>query len=440
MSVVLQRRLPIGAEPISDGVHFRVWAPLCKRVDVVIDRSRTVQLQNERNGYFSDAVEFARPGARYRFRLDGSDQLLPDPASRFQPLGPHGASEIVDPAAYSWTDADWPGIRLKGQVIYEMHIGSFTKEGAWSAAREILADLAETGITLLEIMPVAEFAGSFGWGYDGVDLFAPTHLYGVPDDFRDFVDHAHALGLGVILDVVYNHFGPDGNYLAQFSPAYFSDRYTCEWGDAVNFDGEGCEATREFVVANARYWIEEFHLDGLRLDATQQIFDSSPEHIIAAIVRAAREAAGSRSIVLIGENEPQLAQLARPLKDGGYGLDALWNDDFHHSAMVALTGRNEAYYSDYFGNPQELISAVKWGFLYQGQYYSWQHKRRGASATDLPPAAFVNFIQNHDQVANSAWGARPQELASSGLCRALTTLLLLSPATPLLFQGQEYGA
>jgi maltooligosyltrehalose trehalohydrolase len=438
--VVLQRRLPIGAEPLSDGVHFRVWAPLCKRVDVVIDRSRSVQLLNEGNGYFSETVEFARPGMRYRFRLDGSDQLLPDPASRFQPLGPHGPSEILDHSAYSWKDTSWPGIHLEGQVIYEMHIGTFTKEGTWNAAREILKDLAETGITLLEIMPIAEFAGSFGWGYDGVDLFAPTHLYGKPDDFRAFVDRAHALGLGVMLDVVYNHFGPDGNYLAQFSPAYFTDRYHCEWGDAVNFDCDGCEATREFIVANARYWIEEFHLDGLRLDATQQIFDSSAEHIIAAVGRAAREAAGSRSILLVGENEPQLAQLARRPEDGGYGLDALWNDDFHHSALVALTGRNEAYYSDYFGNPQEMISAVKWGFLYQGQYYSWQRQRRGASAIDLPAAAFVNFIQNHDQVANSAWGSRPQELGAAGLYRALTALLLLGPATPMLFQGQEYGA
>jgi len=332
-------------------------------------------------------------------------------------------------------------VRLQGQVISEMHIGTFTAEGIWSAARELLPKLVESEITLVEIMPVAEFPGQFGWGYDGTALFAPSHLYGTPDDFRAFVDRAHALGLGVILDVVCNHLGPDGNYLKEFSDTYFTDRYVNEWGEAINFDGRESEPVREFFMSNAAYWIEEFHLDGLRLDATQQIFDNSPRHIVADINREPRRAAGRRSIVMIAENEPQDARFALPGDEGGYGLDAIWNDDFHHSAMVAVTGRTEAYYSDYGGTPQELISAAKWGFLYQGQYSIWQHNKRGSPAFfRLRPASFVNYIQNHDQIANSAYGSRLHEVTSPGRYRAMTALLLLMPGTPLLFQGQEYGA
>jgi len=325
-------------------------------------------------------------------------------------------------------------------VLYEMHIGTFTKEGTWNAARELLPELAELGITLLEVMPVADFPGRFGWGYDGVNLFAPTHLYGGPNDFRSFVDCAHASGLGVVLDVVYNHLGPDGNYLKQFSQAYFTNRYENEWGEAINFDGDRSDAVREFFLSNARYWIEEFHLDGLRIDATQQMFDSSPDHILACITREARRAAGPRSIVIIGENEPQRAQLARSPGAGGYGLDAIWNDDFHHTARVALTGRAEAYYSDYSGSPQEFISALKWGFLFQGQYYTWHHQRRGSFALDLPSTAFVTYMQNHDQIANSIDGARLHQFSGFGQYKAITALLLLGPNTPMLFQGQEYGA
>jgi maltooligosyltrehalose trehalohydrolase len=440
VSTVVQRRFPVGAEPVSAGTHFRVWAPFRKSVEIVVERSRPIPLEQEDQGYFSNTLDFAKPGMRYQFRLDHGDRLFPDPASRFQPEGPHGPSQIVSPSAYRWNDAGWRGVRIHGQVIYEMHIGTLTPEGTWNSARTLLPLLAETGITLLEIMPIAEFAGGFGWGYDGVDLFAPTHLYGTPDDFRTFVDHAHALGLGVILDVVYNHLGPDGNYLREFAPFYFTDRYYNEWGDATNFDGEECTAVREFFISNASYWIEEFHLDGLRLDATQQIFDDSAEHILATINREARRAAGSRSIILIAENEPQCARLVRSPETGGYGLDALWNDDFHHAAHVALTGHNEAYCSDYRGTPQELISAVKWGFLYQGQYSAWQRKSRGTFAFDLPATSFVTFIQNHDQLANSVRGARLQQLTTPGRCRAVTALLLLGPNTPMLFQGQEYGA
>ena len=313
-------------------------------------------------------------------------------------------------------------------------------EGIWQAAQRELPALAELGITCLELMPVADFPGRFGWGYDGVDLFAPTRLYGRPDDFRAFVDRAHALGLGVILDVVYNHLGPDGNYLKCFSESYFTDRYKNEWGEAVNFDGPDSGPVREFILANVRYWIGEFHLDGLRLDATQQMFDASPDHILAAITREVRDAAPDRNTIVIGENEPQEARLVRPAERGGYALDALWNDDFHHSAMVALTGRREAYYTDYRGRPNEFIGAAKYGFLYQGQRYVWQKKPRGTPALDLPAESFIVFLQNHDQVANSIAGQRLHALTSPGRWRAMTAHLLLMPGIPMLFQGQEFAA
>jgi maltooligosyltrehalose trehalohydrolase len=321
-----------------------------------------------------------------------------------------------------------------------MHIGTFTRQGTWKSAVERLPELAELGITLLEVMPVADFAGRFGWGYDGVDLYAPTRLYGSPDDFRHFVDRAHALELGVILDVVYNHFGPVGNYLSQFSLDYFTDRYETEWGYAINFDGDNSGAVREFFASNAVYWVSEFHLDGLRIDATQSIFDKSPTHILSEIVRQSRKAAESRKLIFIGENEPQQTKLIRPQEEGGFGLDALWNDDFHHSARVAVTGRNEGYYSNHLGSPQELISAAKWGFLYQGQYYYWQKQPRGSRTFGLESYAFINFLQNHDQIANSARGERIHELTDPGNFRAMTALLLLLPQTPMLFQGQEFCA
>jgi maltooligosyltrehalose trehalohydrolase len=412
-------------------------------VEVVLEgqpAGRFPALEREEGGYFSGTLATAPPGALYRYRLDGDHQLYPDPASRFQPDGPHGASQVVEPGSFRWTDGAWPGVAREGQVIYEMHIGTFTPAGTWQAAVLQFAELAAVGVTVLEVMPVAEFPGRFGWGYDGVDLFAPYHLYGAPDDFRRFVDRAHAAGLGVILDVVYNHLGPDGNYLKQFSPDYFTERYKNEWGEAINFDGPNSGPVREFFVANAAYWIQEFHIDGLRLDATQQIFDSSSEHILTAIARRVREAAGGRQTFIVAEDESQQAKLVRPPAKTGCGLDAVWNDDFHHSAKVALTGKNPAYYSDFLGNPQELLSAVKWGYLYQGQPYSWSHQRRGTPALDLAPTNFVTYLENHDQVANSGKGLRCHFLTSPGRYKAMTALFLLAPQTPLLFQGQEFAA
>ena len=432
------RRFPVGAEVTGSGVHFRVWAPAQQTVKVVFDGGEQIPLEAEDAGYFSGFAPNARAGERYRYRIAG-DERCPDPASRFQPDGPHGSSEIVDAAGFRWTDQNWRGVALPHQVIYEMHIGTFTRPGTWSSALAELPHLAQLGVTVLEVMPVNEFPGRFGWGYDGVQWFAPAHIYGSPDDFRRFVDRAHSLGLGVILDVVYNHMGPDGNYIGKFAPQFFCEKAT-DWGKAINFDGEDSGPVREFVIANACYWIEEFHLDGLRLDATQDIHDCSKNHILRVLAEEIRKHAAPREVIIVAENEPQEVKLVKPAALGGYGLDALWNDDFHHTAMVALTGRNEAYYTDYLGTPQEFISSAKYGYLYQGQHYKWQQKRRGSPGLDTPPAAFVTFIQNHDQVANSAYGERCHALASPGKLRAITALMLLAPGTPMLFQGQEFGA
>jgi maltooligosyltrehalose trehalohydrolase len=420
----------------SDGTaSARVWAPACRQVEFTIDGGAGFPLERDADGFFAGTIRGVGPGVRYWYRLDGGN-LRPDPASRSQPDGPHGPSAIVDASVFEWTDAGWKGVHPQGQVLYEMHVGTFTREGTWAAAAAELDALADLGVTIIEMMPVSDFAGRFGWGYDGVNLYAPTRLYGSPDDLRAFVDRAHAVGLAVILDVVYNHFGPDGNYLSEFSPDYFTDRHKNDWGRAINF--EGPRPVRAFFVENAGYWIDEFHFDGLRLDATQDIHDASGEHVIAEIARRAREAAGNRSVYLIAENEPQNTRLVRDTSAGGYGLDALWNDDFHHGAVVALTGRREAYYTDYKGTAQEFVSCAKYGYLYQGQWYQWQQQRRGTPGLDLPPHTFVAYMENHDQVANSVFGRRLHQISSPARLRALTALTLLGPATPMLFQGQEF--
>lgn len=329
---------------------------------------------------------------------------------------------------------------MPGQVIYEMHVGTFTREGTFEAASRELPELAALGVTLIELMPVAEFPGRWNWGYDGVSLYAPYHGYGDYEALKRFVDTAHRNGLGVILDVVYNHLGPDGNYLKCYSADYFTDRYDNEWGEAINFDGANSGPVREFFIANACYWVSEFHLDGLRLDATQSIHDANRPHIVSELVQRVRAAVAPRRVVLIAENEPQQATQLLPPERGGYGLDAMWNDDFHHSARVALLGRHEGYLHDHRGRAQEFISAVKRGFLFQGQYYGWQDKPRGEPVTTQPAAAFVHFTQNHDQVANTLHGERLHRLASPGRMRAMTALMLLGPQTPMLFMGQEFAA
>lgn len=438
-----KRRYPIGAEYFGNhGTNFRVWAPRASEMSVQLIEGGPSQalgtwpLLREDNGYFAGTVSDAVPGMRYWLVLDG--KKLPDPASRFQPDGHSGTSEICDPK-YPWADTAWKGRKRQDVVIYEMHVGTFTAEGTWNAAARELPELARLGITMIEMMPVAQFIGSFGWGYDGMNLFAPARAYGCPGDLRAFVDRAHALGIGVLLDVVYNHMGP-GNTLGEFSADYFSRKHKNEWGEAINFDGPNAAPVREFFVSNARYWIEEFHFDGLRIDATQQMFDESPTHILAELTRAARVGGVGKTVFLVAENEAQDAKLIRPIEVGGYGFDLVWNDDFHRIAHVNATGTNEAYFSGFRGHAQEFVSTVKYGFLYQGQWYQWQHKRRGTPAVDVSKAAFVHFLQNHDQIANAVRGMRLHQKTSPAKMRALTTTLLLSPQIPLLFQGQEFAA
>ncbi len=420
----LERRLPVGAEVRPDGVDFRVWAPRRQRVEVVLDHgSRPEPLTRGAEGYFEGLVSAAAAGARYRFRLDG-EITLPDPASRFQPDGPHGPSEVIDPAAFAWSDSAWRGRSLEGQVIYELHVGTFTPEGTWAAAAELLPALADIGVTLLEVMPVGDFPGRFGWGYDGVNPFAPSRLYGRPDAFRGFVDRAHSLGLGVLLDVVYNHLGPDGNYLREFSSDYFTRRYTTPWGESLHFDGDGSGPVREYFLSNAAHWMTEYHLDGLRLDATHTVQDASGEHILAAVARRVRECAGGRATVVIAEDEPQRTRLLAPAAEGGWGVDGIWHDDFHHSARVAATGRREGYLNRFSGTAPELAG----------------NAARFAAEGNRGHASLVNFLQNHDQVSVLPGGRRLHQLTSPGRWRTLTALLLLGPGTPMLFQGDEFRA
>lgn len=430
----------LGATPVGEKTAFRVWAPQARKVEVVIESPQAVEypLEPDGSGYFigQAAIE---AGALYKYRVDDKGPY-PDPCSRFQPSGPHGPSMVVDRTAYPWSDGGWRGVQLRGQVIYELHIGTFTPEGTFDAAATKLPYLKELGITLLELLPIAECPGRWNWGYDGVQLFAPYHVYGDPDAPKRFIDAAHRLGLAVILDVVYNHLGPDGNYLKCFSTDYFSGKYHTDWGEALNFDGPDQRGAREFVIGNACYWIREFHMDGLRLDATQSLFDSSKLHVIAELTEAARRTAGDRSIVIVAENEPQRGEHMNPVAAGGFGLDGMWNDDFHHCARVALTGSRDGYFHDYTGRAQEFISTVRRGFLYQGQHYAWQKQPRGSLLPPSRAAQCINYLQNHDQVGNTCLGERVHHMAAPARYRALTAVLLLAPQTPLLFMGQEFLA
>jgi maltooligosyltrehalose trehalohydrolase len=436
----VQRLLPIGAELTEGGVHFRVWAPAWQRVTLVLEAPapREIPLRAEAGGYHVLFVDGLAAGARYRFRLGERPELHADPVSRYQPEGPFGPSQVIDPRDVTWTDAAWRGItHPHEQVVYELHVGTFTPDGTWAAAAAQLPFLAELGITTIEMMPVNDFAGQRGWGYDGVNLFAPCRLYGTPVDLRAFVDRAHALGLAVILDVVYNHFGPAGNSHFAFAPEFKNPNVRGEWGDALNFASRG---VREFFTANAAYWIGEFHFDGLRLDATQALVDRGDCSIIGEIARAARGAARTKPIWLVAENEPQDVKLVQPIERGGCGLDALWNDDFEHAGRVALTGVSDGYFHDYTAAPQCFVSAIEHGFLSQGQLFAWQRNPRGTPTHGLPPRCFVHFLENHDQVANTGFGDRLISQSDPASLRALTALLLLGPQVPMLFQGQETGS
>ncbi|HYO67265.1 MAG TPA: malto-oligosyltrehalose trehalohydrolase [Archangium sp.] len=400
---------------------------------------RYLPLEHTGGGYYEGTLPVPA-GSLYKYRLDGGE-AFPDPCSRFQPEGPHGPSQVVDPTRYAWKDEGWQGITLKGQVLYELHIGTFTPEGTYEAAARKLPLLEELGVTTLELMPLHTCPGRFNWGYDGVQLYAPHPAFGSPDALRRLVDEAHRLGLGIILDVVYNHLGPDGNYLSQYSEGYFNNKYPNEWGDPTNFDdGEAAGPSRDFFIQNACYWVSEYHFDGLRVDATQSLYDASPRNIVGELVERVREAGGKRRLLIIGENEPQDVKLVKPPAEGGYGVDALWVDDFHHSAKVAATGRSEAYLQDYCGTAQELLSCVLRNSLYQGQYYQWQKKPRGTPLLHTEAKHVVFYLQNHDQLANALKGERLHQQAGPARARALTTFLLLLPQTPMLFMGQEFFA
>ena len=381
-------RPTLGAVPVADGAEFRVWAPAARRVDVVFARLSTDgaivpgevhQLERARDGMHAGVVRGLDPGVRYWYRLDG-DRLLPDPASRFQPEGVHGPSELIDPAAFAWSDARWQGVREENLVIYELHLGTFTPQGTFAGVESRLDELASLGVNALELMPIAEFAGRWNWGYDGVDLFAPCHHYGTPDDLRRLVDAAHRRGLAIVLDVVYNHLGPDGAYLSAFSPAYFSSRHKSPWGDGVNLDGPGSRRVRDFFVQNALHWVHEYHVDGLRLDATHALTDEGPEHFLAELShRVERES--DRHIVLMAEDERNLARLVRNRSRGGYGLSGVWSDDLHHHMRRLLAGDCEGYYASFSGKTEDLAETIRRGWFFTGQPSSPTGKPRG---TDPP--------------------------------------------------------
>ncbi len=436
--IAYKRTYPVGAEFIPNkGTAFRIWAPHSRQVDLVLENVREkpcfCRMKKEKEGYFSFFSNEAIEGTLYRFRISSAGQWLPDPASRYQPLGPSGPSCVVS-SHYPWKHK-WKGVDPFGHIVYELHIGTFTKQGTFLEATKELIRLAGLGITLIEIMPINEFPGHFGWGYDGVNLFAPFHLYGTPQEVKAFIDTAHGLNMGVVLDVVYNHLGPKENTLIQFSHEYLHATRASFWGQTVNFDNPH---VREFFLTNAAYWVQEFQFDGLRIDATQWFFSSTKEHILAELTHTVKKAGGKRKTIVIGENDSQDTKLLRPRNRGGYGFDMLWNDDFHHTALVRLTGKREGYYTDYLGTPQEFISSLKYGFLYQGQYYLWKKHHRGTPDLQLPYHSLMIFLENHDQVANSGYGLRLHKKSDPGNYKAMTALLLLSPNTPLIFQGQEY--
>jgi maltooligosyltrehalose trehalohydrolase len=432
----------LGATIQVDGVHFAVWAPAATSVEVEVHGEGGLThhpLIGGAQGLHQGIVPGLAAGSRYKYRLDRG-QSYPDPASRFQPEGVHGPSEVVDPRAFHWSDDTWPGLTIDDLIVYELHVGAYTPAGTFAALIDQLPELSRLGVTAIELMPVADFPGRWNWGYDGVDWWAPSRAYGRPDDLRRLVDEAHRLGLGVILDVVYNHFGPDGAYWRAFSEDYFTDRHQTPWGDAINYDGANSRWVRELVLQNAAHWVREYHIDGLRLDATHAIVDDSPTHLLADIADRVRATAAPRQVVLIAEDERNDVRLIRPGDEGGYGLDAVWADDFHHAVRVFLTGERESYYANYAGSAEEIAQGIANGFIYQGQTSPRTGKPRGTRVTDEPGSAFVFCTQNHDQVGNRPFGERLDHQIDAGRRAAATALLLFAPQTPMLFMGQEFAA
>jgi maltooligosyltrehalose trehalohydrolase len=431
-----------GATPRDGGTEFRVWAPEAAAVSVVFERrARNVTRPLvAADGVFSGWVPEVWPGTRYAFELEPG-RALPDPASRWQPEGPHGRSAVVNPWGYAWADDKWTGLDPRRLVIYELHVGAFTREGTFAGVERKLDALVDLGITALELMPIAEFAGRRNWGYDGVALFAPSHHYGSPDDLRRLVDAAHQRGLGIILDVVYNHLGPDGAYVATYAPQFFTDRHHTPWGDAVNLDGPGCEMVRSFLLENALHWVHEYHVDGLRLDATHALYDDSPTHFLAELgMRLRHSLPRGRSAVLIAEDERNEAALVRPLTRQGLGLDGVWADDFHHEVRRIAAGDAEGYFRSYRGDTRDLARTITQGWLFTGQVAAHSGEARGTDPTDVGLERFVICIQNHDQVGNRAFGDRLSHAVDAATYRAASALMLLAPETPLLFMGQEWAA
>ena len=417
---------------------FSVWAPGPERVEVVVD-GRSYSMSKERPGWWRRRVPDAGPGCRYGFCLDGGPPR-PDPRSPSQPDGVHGLSETLDHCGYEWGDRSWRGISPRGITVYELHIGTFTPEGTFDSATLRLEHLVQLGVDAVEVMPIAEFPGSRGWGYDGVDLYAPHHAYGGPEGFKRFVDACHRHGLGVILDVVYNHLGPDGNYLAQFGP-YFSGRHQTNWGDAVNFDGPGRDEVRRFVIDNALMWLDTYHVDGLRLDAVHAIADESAVHILEelAVEVGALAARLGRTCFVVAESDLNDPRLVRSRGAGGYGLDAVWADEWHHALHAVLTGEKDGYYED-FGSLSLLTKALRQAWVHDGTWSPYRQRHHGGSPRGLDGHRFTVFTQNHDQVGNRAAGDRLAALTNTGRLRIAAALLLTSPFTPLLFQGEEWAA
>jgi malto-oligosyltrehalose trehalohydrolase len=422
---VSRHSMPFGAEVLAGGgVRFRFWAPGAKRVELAL-AGRFIPIQGK-DGWFEHVEPQAGPGTQYRYRIDG-ELLVPDPASRFQPQDVDGPSAVVDPQAYKWRDPAWTGRPWSEAVIYELHVGTFTPEGTYTAAIKKLRFLKELGITAIELMPLSDFAGKRNWGYDGVLPYAPDSAYGKPDDLKALIDAAHAEGLMVLLDVVYNHFGPKGNYLPRYAPQFFTEKHQTPWGAAIDFSNEN---VRKFFVHNVQYWLEEYRFDGLRFDAVHAIIDESPRHILDEI--CASVPAGKH---LVLEND---ANQARFLGPGKY--TAQWNDDSHHAYHVLATGEHDGYYAAYSDSPaQHLARCLAEGFAYQGEVSPFSKEKRGEPSAHLPPSCFVDFIQNHDQIGNRAFGERITVLAQEKPLRALTAIQLLAPSPPLLFMGEEWG-
>ncbi|MBI4492576.1 MAG: malto-oligosyltrehalose trehalohydrolase [Chloroflexi bacterium] len=434
--------LDMGARPVAGGVRFRVWATAASRVEAELHGAakRYVPMELGGDGAWEATVPGCGPGTRYKYRLN-EQTSFPDPCSRSQPEGVHGPSEVLDPEAYSWHDRSWPGLDARGLVLYECHVGAATPEGTFDSLIGQLDRLRALGIGALQVMPVAEFPGRRNWGYDGVYPYAPTATYGGAAGLKRLVDAAHQRGLGVILDVVYNHLGPEGNYLRQFSPDYFTSRYQTPWGDAVNYDGPNSHWVRKYVIDNARYWVQEYHLDGLRLDAAFKIHDSSQPHVLQELTQAVRAClAPERPAVLVAETSENEVYYCLPTSSGGYGFDAAYADDFHHALRRYLTGDHEGYYQDYQGTLAEVARIINQGFLYEGEWSRFWGAARGTPARQQPPWQFLYCLENHDQVGNRALGDRLHHALDLDRYRVASALLLLVPYTPLLFMGQEFAA